>query len=190
MSLLNKAKSTPDDMGLHIWGGHAPSAMACIVKAETGYCGEGNCEVVIIWPNTDLDALAEEMAQENAQSFGSEGECVCSGCGAEDGNDGDFCEEEGCNGVYVYSENENICAIIYKIQPSVSMDYVNGGSDWMQVFEAMEEHNIITLSEDKKKVLIYRSAMEQFLYLPNSYEWDILLHEMIIYYSLNSVEYA
>lgn len=169
--------------------GVSSHVMACIADLHTGYCGESWCEQVIVHPG-NIDDLAKEMAYENASSFGSESECTCSGCGAEDGNDGDFCEEEGCSGIYVYRENENIYGQIFKIQPSCSMDYVNGGSDWSEVFKAAEENNIITLSEDKQKVLIYRSAMEQFLYLPNPKEWDILLHEMVIYYSLNSVEYA
>lgn len=183
-------KSIQTKKGLLVEG-VSSHVMACIADLHTGYLGESWCEQVIVHPG-NIDELAKEMAYENATSYGSDGECICSGCGAEDGNDGDFCEEEGCSGIYVYRENENIYGQIFKIQPSRSMDYVNGGSDWSEVFKAAEENSIITLSEDKNKVLIYRSAMEQFLHLPNSDEWDILYEELSIHYniSVNSVEFA
>lgn len=181
-------KSIQTKKGLLVEG-FSSHVMACIADLHTGYCGENWCEQVIVYPG-NIDELAMEMANENASSYGSDGECVCSGCGAEDGNSGDFCEEEGCSGVYVYHENENIDGRIYKIQPSRSMDYVNGGSDWSEVFKAAEENNIITLSNDRERILVYKYAMEQFLYLPNSDEWDILLTELCSYYKTDEVGFA
>ena len=183
--------TTPTKRGLLLESGKTTRPAACIIRLSTGYCGEDWCEQILVHASEDLDELARERAYEHATSYGSEGECVCSGCNADDGGaDGDFCNEEDCNGVYVYHENENICGLIYKIQPSRSLDYVNGGSDWSEIFEWAKNEGIISFSECERKVLIYKTAMEQFLYLPDQKEWDILLKELMIVYSTNSVEYA
>lgn len=181
-------KQIPSKCGLLVMG-EATHTMACILKMSTGYCGEDWCEQILIYPG-NIDDVANECAHEHATSYGSDGECVCSSCHDDNGVDGDSCTEEDCDGVYVYHENENICGNIYKIQPSRSLDYVNGGSDWSEIFEWAKQEGIISFSEDGRKVLIYKAAMEQFLYLPNQDEWDILLSEISNYYSVDDVEFA
>ena len=81
--------------------------MIILVDCHTGYCGEGNTEEYFVPAGTDLDALAHEMAIDNASRFGSDG--------YED-------EETG-----EWYENENVYASLYHYQLSKSGTYVNGG---------------------------------------------------------------
>lgn len=181
-------QQTPNRKGLFVTG-TSDHVMACIISLSTGYAGESWCDQFILYPG-DIDSTAKEMAYDHASSYGSESSCQCSVCGDDDGDDRQPCKEEDCNGVYVYEENDNVNGSIYKIQPSRSLDYVNGGSNWGEIFLAAIANNIMSISDDGKKVLIYKTAMEAFLYLPNQEEWDCLFSELVMYYNLNEVEFA
>lgn len=165
--------ATPTKKGLRLESGVTPYSCAVIVDNHTGVCGESWTEQAIIYAGTDVDAFGQESAMENATSYGSEGEEICDDC-RENVNDCD-CE---CSSGSTWHENENICGMVYKIQPSRSLDYVNGGSNWSEIMEAAKDLEVLTVHPETGAVCIYRGEMERFLYLPNHEEWSILLKEV------------
>lgn len=163
----------PTRHGLKLESGVTDFPCAVIVDCHTGTCGENWTDQAILDAGVDVEAFAQEEATENASTYGSEGEEICDDC-RENVN---ACDCENSSGSSWY-ENENIMGYVYKVQPSCSLDIVNGGSDWSMILEGAKDHEILTVHPETGGVCIYRGAMERFLYLPNQSEWNIVLEEV------------
>lgn len=159
--------------GLRLITGTTPHVMAVIVSCHTGSCGESWTDQNILEKGTDIDAYSDEAAKENAQSYGVEGEEICDDCR----ENVDSCDCENSSGS-TWHENDSLEGHIYKVQPSCSLDYVNGGVSWFDIIQAAEDYEILTVHPETGAVCIYRGAMEKFLHLPNQSEWNIVLQEV------------
>lgn len=178
---INRALNAPKGVlatyqtknGLKLESGVIPFPCAVIVDCHTGTCGENWTEQAILESGVDVEAYAQEEANENASTYGSDGEEICDDC-RENVNDCDCEDSSGSS----WHENENVIAYVYKVQPSCSLDIVNGGSDWSMILDAAKEYEILTVHPETGAVCIYRGAMEKFLHLPNHKEWALLLEEV------------
>ena len=180
VNAVNRAFNAPRPLltfqtkkGLKLESGVTVAPCAVIIDCHTGTCGENWTHQLVLSSGVDVEALAQEEANENASTYGNDGEEICDDC-RENVND---CECESSSGSTWY-ENENIAGYIYKVQPSCSLDWVNGGSDWSMILEGAKDYEILTVHPETGAVCIYRSAMESYLHLPNHKEWNLLLEEV------------
>lgn len=115
----------------------APHSMVGICQMYTGYCGSDSCDVVFIEKGTDVNALEQEMAYDNASSYGLE----------ED--------EDGI-------ENDNIEGIMYKYRLSESGNYIGGGWPTGDINRICVGEKIVVLFNDGRGALVNQELLEQY----------------------------
>lgn len=96
----------------------APHSFLGHIKCHTGYCGSNSAETLVIYAGTDIDALASEMAQENAQSYSLDGKEVCSECGNDWSPDSEGSCWECDSGRSEWEENEAVAGYVAYWKPS------------------------------------------------------------------------
>lgn len=182
--VLDLLKCEQTNKGLRLTSGIALCDMAVIVTSHTGSVGSSWTEEFLLGAGTDIDAFGQEIAENNAATYGLEGSYVCKSCGDE----GDSEECESCCSQAIWEENENISFSIYKYQPDVSCSSVNGGSPIANIIEWAIEAGHISIQNNK--ALIYLNALKGFIHLPTQTDINYLVEEMAAIHNLTTVEFA
>ncbi|QFR57594.1 hypothetical protein CPT_Slocum_014 [Serratia phage Slocum] len=107
--------------------------VVAFVKCHTGYVGCDSSEAVLFPAHFNIDEIVRDMANENAQSHGHDGDYACASCGAGGEEHCDDCGQD-CE----WEENEGIEGYAVQFVLSEHSGRI-GGFSWSEIINPLME---------------------------------------------------